>query len=86
LVTVNPRRTEQVRRVIEAKHGVDKLIAKVKTLDQRKTMLEQIIALYLSDYFAEPHVPERIREKVEKLDRDHAFRQRNPTFHQKKEE
>ena len=43
--------------VIDAKHAVDVLNAVVHALDHRKKALENLVSLFLADYYSKPHSP-----------------------------
>lgn len=49
----------------EARHAVDVLEAAVKTLDQKKVALENLVVLQGSDYFSEVRMPKGRKEEVD---------------------
>lgn len=52
-------------KLIAAKHKVDVLEAVVEALRDTRSMLENLVKLFLSDYYAEPRLPKDFREEVE---------------------
>lgn len=65
-----------VRKLAKAKHRYDVLCALVSALEQRKSALEYLVRLRLSDYYSEPRVPKESREGMEEMQKDRAFRVR----------
>ena len=85
LMRVTPRRAEQVQRLIQAKHEVDVLTGTIRALEQRKSMLEEIVKLRLADYFSEPTLPQKTRAEIEEEDRSRVFRPKQRKIHESKE-
>jgi len=65
-----------VRKLQKVKHRYDIVSALVLALEQRKSALEYLVRLRLSDYYSEPRVPKEHREEVEEIQKDRAFGQR----------
>lgn len=65
-----------VRKSQKAKHRYDIVSALVSALEQRKSALEYLVRLRLSDYFSEPRAPKEHREELEEMQKDRAFRPR----------
>jgi hypothetical protein len=55
------------QQVLTAKHRVDILQAAVSALDHRKTALENLVRLTLSNYMASPRAPEGTEEQVDHM-------------------
>lgn len=55
------------QRLINQKHKVDILTGLVKSHDQKKKGLEDLVDLWLNDYWAEPRPSEHSKEKVDEL-------------------
>jgi hypothetical protein len=62
------------RRLIKAKHAMDKRQADVDALDHRKKALENLVQLRLADYFSEPRVPRRVAERQKQSEVHALFR------------
>jgi hypothetical protein len=79
-LTALPQYTKIENAVTDAKHKVDVCQAHVDALDHRKKALENLVQLEGRDYFSTPRVPKgaesKVREKVQKAERDRAFRSR----------
>ncbi len=65
-----------VRKSQKAKHQYDVVSALVSALEQRKSALEYLVRLRLSDYYSEPRAPKEHREELEEMQKDRAFRPR----------
>jgi len=65
-----------VRKLGVAKHRYDVLSALVSALEQRKSALENLVRLYLSNYYSEPKAPKDCKEELEEMQKDRAFRPR----------
>ena len=63
--------------VIEARHSMDIIQADLDTLDHRKKALENLVQLFLADYFSSPRTPknvpqseiDKMQQRTEKLHR-----------------
>lgn len=65
-VTVQKEFQQAVDKVIECRHKVDTLEAAVDSLEHRKKALENLVQLWLADYFSEPRNPKgSSREEVD---------------------
>lgn len=56
--------------VIDAKYEVDKVYAIVNHLDDRKKALENLVRLYIADYYSDPRIPECGPDDVDKLEKN----------------
>ncbi len=74
--TVVAKKTRQAQQaVIDAKFAMDKALADVTTLDHRKKALEDLVKLFLGDYFSRPKAPtQEHRQKMEEIERKSAYR------------
>lgn len=62
-----------VRKLARAKHRYEIMSALVSALEQRKSALENLVRLYLANYYAEPRAREH-EEELEEIQKDRAFR------------
>lgn len=60
--------------VVRAKYTVEVLAAKVTALDHRKKALENLVSLFLANYFSEPKPPKGAGERVLANQAKRAFR------------
>ena len=73
-VELDKRVRKSTLTVIEAKHKADILKAAVRTLEHRKSSLEELVRLWLADYFAEPTTSDKGRTRKQKrADAEKAF-------------
>jgi hypothetical protein len=68
---------EAVAKIQKLRHRVGILRAAVKTVDHRKTALENLVDLRLADYFSEPRVRKTNREAEHQRSKDRARRPAN---------
>lgn len=61
------------KELIAAKHAVEVHDVDVKTYAHKKTALEKLVDLRLSDYWAEPRAGRKAKADMDKRERDHAF-------------
>lgn len=57
------------KKVREAKHRVDVLSAAVGALDHRRKALENLVSLFLADYYSKPKAPDGAREKMAEVEK-----------------
>lgn len=50
--------------IVQAKHLVDTLESAVKSLEHRKTALENLVYLHGQNYYSQPRAPKEVREEV----------------------
>jgi len=55
--------------VIEAKHRADILSAAVSALDHRKKALENLVSLFLSNYYSRPKASEKSKERMDDIEK-----------------
>ncbi len=55
-------------KVIEAKHELDVMEAAVSALDNRKPALQNLVSLFLSEYYAKPKAREGERDKMKEVE------------------
>jgi hypothetical protein len=55
------------RAVIDAQYAVDVLDAAVSSIDHRKKALEDLVQLFMMDYYSKPKAPEGARERMEEV-------------------
>jgi len=65
-----------VRHLGKAKYRYEIVSALVSALEQRKSALEYLVKLRLSEYYSEPRAPRESREAVEEMQKDRAFQPR----------
>lgn len=79
-VVMHDRYKEAVRRLNQAKHRVDVINAALKTLDNRKAALEDLVKLFGMGYFAKPTVDQttqyKAREVFDRVDKTTGFGRR----------
>lgn len=64
-VVINQKQVvEAGQRLIDAQYNVNILSAAKEAQEQRRSMLENLIKLFLSGYWAEPRIPQKEREEV----------------------
>jgi len=76
-VSLHPRCKEAMDALITMKHELDVAEALVSALDHRKKALEDLVKLFLADYFAKPRAPQGAQEEVEEMTRKHKRRGRD---------
>jgi len=55
--------------VAEARHDLDVAEAAVSAMDHRKKALEDLVRLFLADYFSKPREPEGAKDVVKEMER-----------------
>ena len=65
-----------VRKLAKAKHRYDIMSALVSALEQRRSALENLVRLHLSNYYSEPRAPKESWEAFEEMKKDRVFRPR----------
>jgi hypothetical protein len=72
----HPDHIESNNQVRICKHRVDVLKAAVSAIDHRKDALQDLVRLYLANYFAKPQAPSDGREELEDMEK-HLTRRRS---------
>jgi hypothetical protein len=65
---------ESQKALQEAEHKKDVLEAAVRALDHRKKALENLVQLFLANYFSSPRSPKGSQEQVQEMERKQAFK------------
>ena len=65
-VTTSPKVAVAQDRWIEAKHRVNILFAAKEALEQRKSMLENLVKLFLSGYWSDPKIKSETKDTLTK--------------------
>jgi hypothetical protein len=61
---------EAMRTYLEKKNACKHLQVVISALEHKKSALENLVKLFLSDYYSEPSVPKVARDKAEEVQRD----------------
>lgn len=75
-IVLSDKHKEQVQEVIDCKHRVDILAAAVKTLEHKKSMVEQACDLWAREYYGEPR-PRSREAKTHFEEMDERAKRRN---------
>jgi len=62
----HPKHIEAKKELIEAEYEMNIATSAVFAFNQRKSMLENLVKLAMSDYFARPSEPRNIKEELDK--------------------
>ena len=63
-VTTSQEVNKAIEDWIQAKHVVGLLMSAKEAMEQRKSMLEELVKLYLSGYWADPKIPKESKEEM----------------------
>jgi hypothetical protein len=64
----NPRYKKFREKLINAEYLVDVLVATVAAIEHRRKALEDLVRLWLGDYFSAPRAPEGAQEKMHEIE------------------
>ena len=65
----NPRYKKVREKFIAAEHLVDVLMATVSAIEHRKRALEDLVKLWLGDYYSTPIAPEGAKDRMREIER-----------------
>lgn len=73
VLIVQQRYQDCVNKMIDTKHQVDLIESDVRSLEHRKSALENLVSLRMKDYYADPVAAPEVKERMEKVSMDNAF-------------